>query len=91
MYFLKKIKNFIFFLSFSKQIYFKPKNKIIDIDSKLPNVLTILLEKKLLKVLLLVHIMSLLFIRNFQTYCSEDSIVNGARGYVQSIQVAKDN
>ena len=54
---------------FTKQIYFNPKYKIIYIDSKLPYVLTILLKKNLLMVLLWLHIMSLLFIRNFQTYC----------------------
>ena len=65
----EKNPNFVIFFTFSKQIYFNPKYKIIYIDSKLPYVLTILLQKNLLKVLLWVHIMSLLFIRNFQTYC----------------------
>ena len=43
---LFKNPNFVIFFTFSKQIYFIPKYKIIYIDSKLPYLLTILPQKK---------------------------------------------
>ena len=44
--------NFAIFFTFSTQIHFDPEYKMIWIDSKLPYLLTILLQKKLFKVLL---------------------------------------